>query len=582
MNRQPKYLTVGKMLFLLSWILFATACNKEEESAFTGGGQTSAELVFNLSAPTFTLETRASAVSAYPTDPEQWSDWERVVDGRDLYRVTVMLFDTENETLAASRDIYRGDGSDVDANNGFCENGTVNTNASVGTAVKATFTNLEPGTYKMAVVANHSAYTAADGTDENGNTITREYPGMTHATYGSLTDLIEDTKNRTKSLSDLYAYKLDAGEDDFIAPRTPQVLTLVKDITLEAGHNTVSGELIRTYARLRIEVSNNSGTTDLNVYSLTFSPNFAQRYENLFEESFQATNKGTLTVTSTDAVTPFEGTADAPFQIPHLDTSVEGGGSDAVVFDTYIHETRWNGTDTLAYDLKMGYNVQSDITTTVWKSGTTPTAASSLVSGNRYLIYNSSNNRILVDDSRYGVGTDTSHGPGDEFGNNQDVAFWIYRGNGRFESVYSPGYYLGIYQSGGSYVAGLTTSTTNSSLTIGNTGTMYRSADRRTYYLRLNNGTLQTTTSSGSATAFSFYELTEETRTTKEDVTKTQTFHIPLHTIDAETGTAFLAEEIRRNDFINIQITISYNENNGAMEFLVEDWTKVDNDMTFD
>ena len=57
---------------------------------------------------------------------------------------------------------------------------------------------------------------------------------------------------------------------------TPYPLTLQKDINLTPGTNYVSGELTRTYARLRINVRNQSSMNDLYITNLSFPQNIGQ------------------------------------------------------------------------------------------------------------------------------------------------------------------------------------------------------------------------------------------------------------------------------------------------------------------
>ena len=48
---------------------------------------------------------------------------------------------------------------------------------------------------------------------------------------------------------------------------------------------------------------------------------------------------------------------------------------------------------------------------------------------------------------------------------------------------------------------------------------------------------------------------------------------IVLRTIDSETGVASDVHEIKRNDFIRVQVGVTYNPYRGNFDFVVEDWT---------
>ena len=57
---------------------------------------------------------------------------------------------------------------------------------------------------------------------------------------------------------------------------------------------------------------------------------------------------------------------------------------------------------------------------------------------------------------------------------------------------------------------------------------------------------------------------------------------IPVSTIDKETGESVPMQRLRRNDFVNILVNVSYNDKSGEIEFEVSDWNEVEGDITFD
>ena len=75
-----------------------------------------------------------------------------------------------------------------------------------------------------------------------------------------------------------------ASTDNFSPKDKVQPLSLMKEIELHAGSNNVEGELVRTFARLRIEVKNNSGSLPLKINSLVFSENFTQQQAYVFDD----------------------------------------------------------------------------------------------------------------------------------------------------------------------------------------------------------------------------------------------------------------------------------------------------------
>ena len=60
-----------------------------------------ATLKISLNAPSYTADVRS--VSSDPDSPQQWTTWERAVDGRFLYRVTAFLL--QGNRLVAHKDI---------------------------------------------------------------------------------------------------------------------------------------------------------------------------------------------------------------------------------------------------------------------------------------------------------------------------------------------------------------------------------------------------------------------------------------------------------------------------------------------
>ena len=68
-----------------------------------------------------------------------------------------------------------------------------------------------------------------------------------------------------------------------------------------------------------------------------------------------------------------------------------------------------------------------------------------------------------------------------------------------------------------------------------------------------------------------------------EEVVRKAVYNAPvtLTTIDPETAVSKPVSAIRRNDFINICITASYNKDDGEIYFSVKDWNKIDGQIEF-
>ena len=170
-----------KYLYILLSIACAAgivACEKSDDGAVALNNKDAASLTISMDVPTFSATTR----TAIATDPEnssgKWTNWDKFVDGALLYRVTIFVINTADNTLAAYRDFYSGSYDNNEAaqqkgSNGFWEDSAVNTDATTGVAVKATFDSANPlhtgeqlqaGKYKVVAVANYAPITEGDNT----------------------------------------------------------------------------------------------------------------------------------------------------------------------------------------------------------------------------------------------------------------------------------------------------------------------------------------------------------------------------------------------------------------------------------
>ena len=232
-----------------------------------------ASLQISICAPSFSEEVKS--VSSDPTSPQNWTSWERAVDGRYLYRVTAFIL--QGERLVAHKDLSL-DGEATEAYMDF----------------EANFTH---GTYTLMIVANYSSFEAEDG--DNGLKRYEGISGFSQTVQDILTESTIDDFTRT--YSDSFMNFMISSENG-VCKRVPQPLTLVKEIELHPGTNSISGELIRTYSRIRIAVENNSDE-DLRISSLDFSPTFTQKKAYLFENKGYISENASIDVHSPNALT---------------------------------------------------------------------------------------------------------------------------------------------------------------------------------------------------------------------------------------------------------------------------------------
>ncbi|MBQ3147871.1 MAG: hypothetical protein IJB87_00745 [Alistipes sp.] len=327
-----------------------TACEKSaDDSGIVNTQEGYADLTISLNTPSLQVSTRTLA-----SDPKNqggsWTTWEKFVDGALLYHVTIFVV-KEDGTLVAYRDFHSGS-DDIkpedaaEGGNGFYETSAVNTSASTGTAVKATFTSaaqmhgdierLTPGDYKVIAVANYApidldgnSYAGLGAVAEDGNAPN----GISSGSDNNFTNIVNSiigSFNKNSGLSDFtqtgangsafFTYKLNSGTDR-VCKQLPQPLVMIRNVTLSSGKNQLTGLLSRTFARIRLDVLNNSSNTFLDISDLSFQAAYASQNAYLFNDVAAGTanlyshfdlydnndnvslnTKGDLVVTSADAI----------------------------------------------------------------------------------------------------------------------------------------------------------------------------------------------------------------------------------------------------------------------------------------
>lgn len=453
------------------------------------------------------------------------SDNELIVDGQKMYRLAVFLFDGN---MAVKSHVLEND--DPRFSNG-------NTEASVK------FTNLDyRKTYRLYAVANYGS-------------------------YGELTGNLADVNesNVTGSL------KLTSSGDNLCSHTTPYPLVMKQDINLMPGANYVNGELTRTYARVRINVRNQSSLNDLFITKLKFADRFTQKEADLFIEGGAA--DASPVTESDDAITPFE----QEVMIPKIgdDASV----SESTVFDSYMLESTGG---TYNYTLALKYEGGSEEVYTV--SSTAITNANNIEDGAMYIMYNTNSRRYLYANGS-SVGTSTSYQTNGELNHNYVWRFNRSSSTNRYtiESMGATGYYMQSSNVSTSRVP-LTVNPGNSDYFTASTSSnnIRLQSTKSNYYLSVYNnnaiGNNSTSTSAQRRNNFYLYKVTKEL--VASDIEHEET--IPINIVDKSSGAASPLTAVRRNDFIDILVSVTYNEKTGDVEFEVSDWDEVNGEVTFD
>ncbi len=564
-----------------------------------------ASLTFTLSLPKATVSTRGYAdVDADWEDATNWSIDDKLIDGRTFYRVTVFLIDSEDR-LVGFRDIYKGNAHLCEHNGFINSEGNVDTSLDDADEVRVSFLYDDPkhgeierlhrGKYRLMAVANYSKY--EDLTSNLAVGYQTNLTTFATLVQGIKTDFIDNKGDEgianfnATNYAAFFNARLDAG-DDRICPKQPQPLTLVTDVNLQPGDNQVEGELVRTYSRIRIEVENNASHQDedleLTVKSLTFpNNNFAQRYAYLFSDpdnedrNYNDMGRGAMTLKSTDAIVPFS----AAVTIAELNTADDATvDNDKVIFDAYILESKDEAKD-YTYTLGLEYaKCEEDVTT--YTTNTTPiTDYDDLTDGGYYLIKRNDKTQYLA------AGTNSvTVATSDPVPTNPDETMvWQLE---RYSNYYTNRYYIKTVGTTSYYMLNPSTS----SITLGATKGSYftfsnsnsrirmRSSGDGQRYITIDGdakGSSWSNWADNNPRLFNFYSVTKGTATTAPSKTE----KIVLKTIDPETAQVSKVTNIKRNDFVNVLVTVSYTptSNNGYFTFEALPWVKkLDNYITYE
>ena len=454
------------------------------------------------------------------------SELEEVIDGRRIYRLAVFLV----RDGAVVESVVLEDGDARMANG--------NTEATVS------FTNLDYSkTYQLYAVANY------------GN-------------YGTLTSNVPDVNpsNLTSGL------KVNASSDNICPKNTVYPLTLKQEVKLNPGANTISGQLVRTYARLRINVRNQSAEYNLCITQFNLSSTFTQKSADLFSEG--GTASVSPIVTSTGAITPF-------VQNKEIAKISDGGTvNDATIFDTYLLES-----DGGNYDYTLGLKYSRGIVDNVYIVNTTAINNHENIEDDAvYVIYHKNTGKYLCANGNR-VGAGNSYITDGQLDHNYA---WKFKKTGTnmytIESMGANGCFMQSSKIDGNSIPLIvnanssdyfTTSTSNKTIYFKSTSNRYGYP----YYMAVNN-----TIVCGNTSGHGYYLYKVETTSGITGITgiTKEIANIPINIVDRKTGEAQPIAAIQRNDFIEILVNVTYNEKTGNIEYEVSDWNKVNGEVTFD
>lgn len=629
MNYPKTYI---KLSFVLPFVLLLLcACQREDCS---GEVSEAASLCLDLSVPGLRIESKGNVDDPFAGDISSWTDWDKVVDGRMMYRLTVFLIEKHTDYLVAYRDIYYKNysGSDVTAPsapqgpNGWYNGTSVDVNLSSSTQAQISFlydnplhTNngnsferLQRGTYKLLAVAN---YSSVKGKRFNGQPSgVASYKGLGNGTFDTYVDGIisefETAQNSgTKKkfadythYSSLVNYVLESSSSSFICPAMPQPLTMAKEIELHPGMNTVSGELLRTFSRIRISVENMSNV-DLTLHSLSFSTKTTKNQTYLFSlpetpdrvYSIDTATPGAPVVSSSDAIVPFTG-------LTVID-DLASGNNTKTLFDAYILESR-GATGDYTYTLDLEYVGESAVPQYEKTSEDAIVTVAELTDGGNYLFQNQNKQyRFLIAGTPYlqTVDVELAELP-TVLGASMVMKLISVDSNSdgvqdteTINSVAYPKYIIQTQYGGTTYYLGTPGRSTNIPMIPDKaSATVFTARDDRgsnlTFWSNTKNGNgfrdfinvyggqqdqVRGWNDNDGGSQFKLYDVKQVMKAPK------YSDPIVLSTIDPVTSVVSPVNTIKRNDFINVLISVSYNKDLGDFEFEVKPWNEVSGSIEF-
>lgn len=504
---------------------------------------------------------------------------EGAVDGSKMNNLHIWLVGSDGSI----KDYIDGTVAYVDDNTRYC------TIDAGGATAKALFTNVEKGNYTLYFVANLPA----------GSPLVRYQKGGT-IDAGFKDSLLADVENNQPPYNET----------------SGMPLSLVKSISVGAGTNSLTGELVRTCARIRLTVRNNTVSNTLILKKIALSTNGNPSTGYLFpREDFS--------IPGTASMGPFNS----------LELTTEGETTNIVIphgethtyINQYMYETGPNGSVSLGFNIAGGLfadGVTSGVMGQVetGSSGTKTvytangTSSSSIVPGTYYLIKSNTGGYFLYDDGS-GTPKATSETTAVALmsGENPTKYLWTFSATGtaNIRNV-KTGNYL-IIGTDNTVSMSTKASTANVSSNTGSGFRLYNGSSTGNGNNKVNNAytlsitasavsiiTNQTTgnnsnvtPSSDSSCYLQLYLVTSQ----EVPVTSTELnlkdnngnaaekyFDQTISSLNyiGKYGTPVPLKHIYRNQDVQIVVNVHYNPSSGVLYFETTDWEKDDNNTTFD
>ena len=409
-----------------------------------------------------------------------------------------------------------------------------------GSTATATFNNVPRGACTIYLVANLP----------EGNPLPKTYAVGKYIDEGFLKYVLPKVEN----------YEPPFGDS---TPGMP--LSTSVSLSVGAGTNRVSAELVRTCAKLSITVRNNTTNNTIILKDLIFTdknPNVGY----LFEQSDYSIP---------DAVSfgPFMSITHSSGQTV---SDVIPQGGERTYIQQYMYETATNGAADLGFEIVGGLFPDGTDKATVGEvSINTLSFENSFRTGSSFLIKSSNNDLYLYDNNGTLALQSLS-----SFNSIPKGYLWTISRNLNSATIKgSSGKYLQLSSRGASLGGETELKVTTSS---GSFQLSYTSK-RKTYYLTINGSSLTTTTTSTESNTY-WKIATVESKKVTNFQGATVIFDKTISSLNYinKYGTPVPLEQIRRNQDVKIVVNIHYNPNSGVLYFETTDWVDDDNETTFD
>ena len=335
-------------------------------------------------------------------------------------------------------------------------------------------------------------------------------------------------------------------------------------LSVGAGTNRVSAELVRTCAKLSITVRNNTTNNTIILKDLIFTnknPNVGYLFEQSDYSIPDAVSFGpfmSITHSSGETVSDF---------IPQ--------GGERTYIQQYMYETATNGAADLGFEIVGGLFPDGTDKATVGEvSINTLSFVNSFRTGSSFLIKSSNNDLYLYDNNGTLALQSLS-----SFNSIPKGYLWTISGNSNNAQITgSSGKYLQLSSSGASLG-----STTNLKVSTSSGSFKFSYTSGSTYYLTINGSSLTTTTTSTESNTY-WKIATVESKTVTNFQGATVIFDKTISSLNYinKYGIPVPLEQIRRNQDVKIVVNIHYNPNSGVLYFETSDWVDDDNETTFD